>query len=87
MSVGQIISRLTMVKIDLQHMPQCATVAGTALSEAAAMVSSVLDAVSDKSLATDIGKHGPVIAAAYQKTQTAMKPVDETITRFRNVRG
>jgi hypothetical protein len=87
MSVGQIISRLSVVKTDLQQVPQFAGVAGGALNEAAALVGSVLDAVSDKSLAADIGQHAPVIGAAYEKVQTAVKPIDETIARFRGIRG
>ena len=84
MSVGQITARLQQAKTELQAVPQVAAQAASALNEASALISSVLDEVSDKTLANDIANHGPAIVAAYQSTQAATRPLDETITRFRS---
>lgn len=87
MSVGQITARLDGAKSDLRAIPQAAAQAVSALNEASALINSVLDGVSDKTLANDIANHGPGITAAYQSTQAATRPLDETIARFRSVGG
>jgi hypothetical protein len=87
MSVGGINTRLYNAKKDLQDIPQIAAHAAKALNEASALINSVLDEVSDKTLANDITNHGPAITAAYQSTQAAIRPLDETITRFRSIGG
>jgi hypothetical protein len=86
-SIGQIINQLTLVKTELQHLPQAGQQATTSLSEASALINSVLDAVSDKRLAGDIAQHGPALTAAFTSVQAALQPIDQTITRFRSVRG
>ncbi len=87
MSVGQITARLDNAKADLRAIPQASASAVSALNEASALVRSVLDGVSDKTLANDIANHGPAITAAYQSAQAAANPLDETIARFRSVGG
>jgi hypothetical protein len=47
-SIGQIINQLTLVKTELQHLPQAGQQATTSLSEASALINSVLDAVSER---------------------------------------
>lgn len=87
MSVRIITARLSQVRNDLPHLQQQAKTAEAALGEAARLISSVLDGVSDKTLAGDISKHGAAITAAVATSQSAAGDLDATIRAFQSIGG